>query len=83
MLLHASTNTFKKWFAEVVEILKTVSDEPVHHWINRQNVWKKQYTAMFQKKFFLESEKQFQPVSQWDLCACFLRTISEVLGTVV
>jgi len=24
-----------------------------------------------------------QPVTQWDFCACFLRTISEILGTVV
>jgi len=31
MLLQASMNTFKKWFAEVVEILKTVSYEPAYH----------------------------------------------------
>jgi len=31
MLLQASVNTFKQWFAEVVEILKTVSYEPAYH----------------------------------------------------
>jgi len=31
MPLHASMNTFKKWFAEAVEILKTVSYEPAYH----------------------------------------------------
>jgi len=31
MILQATVNTFKKWFAEVVEILKTVSYEPVYH----------------------------------------------------
>jgi len=24
-----------------------------------------------------------QPVTQWDFCACILRTIFEILGTVV
>jgi len=38
-------NTFKKWFAEVVEILKTVSYEPPYHWVKGQNVGKKEYTA--------------------------------------
>jgi len=36
MLLQASMNTFKKWYAEVVEILKTVSYEPAFHWIKGQ-----------------------------------------------
>jgi len=31
MLLQASMNTIKKWFAEVVEILKAVSYEPPYH----------------------------------------------------
>jgi len=45
MLLQASMNTFKKWFAEVVEILKTVSYEPSYHWVKGQNVRKKEYTG--------------------------------------
>jgi len=31
MLLQASMNTFKKWFAEIVEILKTALYEPAYH----------------------------------------------------
>jgi len=31
MHLQASMNTIKKWSAEVVEILKTVSYEPAYH----------------------------------------------------
>jgi len=31
MLLQASLNPFKKWCAEVVELLKTVSYEPAYH----------------------------------------------------
>jgi len=31
MLLQARMNTFKKWSAEVVEILKTVSYEQAYH----------------------------------------------------
>jgi len=45
MLLQASMNTFKKWFAKVVEILKTVSCDPAFHWVKGQNVKKKEYTA--------------------------------------
>ena len=73
----------KKWFTEVVEILKTVLYESAYHWIKRQNVWKKEYTAMF--KFFLywKMTNNFnQSVPQRDFCACFLRTISASMGTV-
>jgi len=31
MLLQESMNSFKKWFAKVVEILKTVSYELAYH----------------------------------------------------
>jgi len=31
MLLQASMNTFETWFAEVVEIVETVSYEPAYH----------------------------------------------------
>jgi len=31
MLLQAKMNTFKKWFAEISEILKTISYEPAYH----------------------------------------------------
>jgi len=31
MLLQASMNTFEKWIAEIVVILKTVSYEPAHN----------------------------------------------------
>jgi len=41
----------KKWFVEIVEILKIISYEPAYHGIKAQNVWKKEYTAMF--KFFV------------------------------
>jgi len=44
-------NILKKWFAEVIEIQKSISCEPAHHWIKGQNIWKKECTAMF--KFFL------------------------------
>jgi len=37
MLLQATLNTFKKWFAEVVVILKTVSYEPAYHSVKAQN----------------------------------------------
>jgi len=33
MLLQASMHTFKIWFAEVVELLKTVWYEPEYHWV--------------------------------------------------
>ena len=59
MLLQASMNTFKKCFAEVVEILKIVSYEPAYHWIKGQNVRKKEYTAMV--NFF--SVEKWQTVS--------------------
>ena len=36
-----------RWFAEVVEILKTISCERAYHWINGEKAWKKEYTAMF------------------------------------
>jgi len=45
MLLQAGMNTFNKWFAEVVELLKTVSYEPAYHWVKGQNVMKKDDTA--------------------------------------
>jgi len=41
MLLQASMNTVKYWFAEVIEILHTTSYKPAYHWIKWQNVWKK------------------------------------------
>ena len=42
MLLQASMNTVKMWFAEVTEILNLTSYEPAYHWIKGQNVWKKE-----------------------------------------
>jgi len=38
IFLQASTNTFKKLFAEIVEILKTIAYEPAYHWIKGRNV---------------------------------------------
>jgi len=54
MLLQASTNTFKKWFSEIVEILKTVSYEPAIHLVKGKKVWKKEYTAVFKFFFYIE-----------------------------
>ena len=48
-ILQASMDTFMKWFAEFVENLKTISCKSAYHWIKRQNVWKKECTAV---KFF-------------------------------
>ena len=52
MLLQASINTFKKWFAAIVEILKTVSYEPAYHWVKGQNVRNKEYRASHVWFFF-------------------------------
>jgi len=41
MLVHPSMNTFKKWFAAIIEII-TISYEPAFQWIKGQNVWKKE-----------------------------------------
>ena len=64
MLLQASMNPFKKWFTEVVEILKTISYEPAYHWIEGKNVWKKAYTAMFKFFIFWKMTNNFKPVSE-------------------
>jgi len=70
MLLQASMNTFKKWFAEVVEILKTISYEPAYHWVKVQNVRKKEYTASCLIFLLLKNDKQFQSVSQSVILLC-------------
>jgi len=43
MFLQESINAFKKLFADVIEILKTISYEPAYHWTKAQNFWKKEY----------------------------------------
>jgi len=59
MFLQASMNTFKKSFAEGVEILKTVSYELVYHSVKGKNVRKKEYTAMFEFFFYWELTNNF------------------------
>jgi len=73
MLLQASMNTFKKWFAEIIEILKTVSYDPAYHWAKGKNVQKKEYTVMF-NFLLLKKDKQFQPVSHLVRLLCLLST---------
>jgi len=63
MLLQASMSTFKKRFAEVIEILKTVSYEPAYHWIKGKKVWKKEYTAIL-NFLFLKKDNFNQSVTQ-------------------
>ena len=87
MVFQASMNTFMKWCTEFIETLKTISSEPMYHWLTGskgQNVWKKEFTAMFKLFFFWNITNNFnQSVIKWDVCACFLREISEIPGTVV
>jgi len=63
-----SMNTLKKWFAEVFEILKTISYELEFHWMKEQNVSKEEYAAMFKFSFF--EKWQFQ-TSQQVFLRCF------------
>jgi len=53
-----------KGFAEVVEILKTISYHPAYHWVKGQNVWKKECKAMLKFFFFWKITNNFKPVRQ-------------------
>ena len=81
MLLQASINIVKKWLAEVIEILHTTLYETAYLWIKRQNVWRRNTHPCL--TFFFNDNSFNQSVTQWNFCACFLRTMSEILGRVV
>ena len=67
-------NIFKKWFSEVVEILKTVSYEPAYHWVKGRNVRKKEYTAIFKLFFYWKMTNNFTRVSHSVRCLCLFST---------
>ena len=72
MHLQESMNTFTKWFAEVFEILKTGSYTPAYHSPERQQVWRKQCTAIYKLFLLLKLENSFnQSITKWDICGCF------------
>jgi len=83
MLLQASMNNFKKWFLRLLD-LKTLPYKAACHWVKKRNVRKKEYIDIVQFCFCWKMTNNFkQPVTQWDFCACFLGTISDILGTAV
>jgi len=76
-------DTFNKWFAGLVEILKTVSHEPSYTEFKGKfvddsfffcSVWKKECTAMFIFLLLLISGKQFQPVNHSVRPLCLFST---------
>jgi len=73
MLLEVIMNTFKKWSADVVEILKAFYTNRHITESRGKNVWKKEYTAEF-KFLLLENDKHFPPVSHSVILLCLVST---------
>jgi len=73
-------NTFKKWFAEIVNSKNNfIWAGWLYHWIKGQNVWRRNTQPRLNFSF-LKNDKQLKPVSHSARLLCLL---SEILGTVV